>query len=376
MAMAIDRLLIGRPWRAIGATLWPWALLSMAGAAVARWSQAAPWSSPLPLWDRPAIAADALAFYLWKLVWPAQLCPDYGHRPAAVMASAAIHFTWIAPAALAALLMLLRTSASSVEPRRWPIGLAAGWLWVLPLLPVLGFVGFMFQFLSTTADHYLYVAMLGPALVVGWIVRRWPRRISGVVVALLAVLTIRTLRQEPVWQDTRTLFEHTLAVNPQSFTACDLLGFYHNHESQRLAAMAIGAQRAGKPLVAASIGSASRQQLLIALQYYQRSLEIYPQYVPSLVSLANVHRALGEPLAAREDIHRVLLLQPLTLPAFRADPLGLAAKLIEFGDAAEAVPVLDDFLRQHPYSPAALQLRAAALAAAGGSDKSATAPVP
>jgi tetratricopeptide (TPR) repeat protein len=368
MAMAIDRLLLRRPWRAIWLALWPWLILCGAGAAVGRWSQAAPWSSPLPLHDRPAIAADALAFYLGKLLWPAHLCPDYGHRPAAVFASGRIYFTWIAPAALAAVLIALR--------RRWPVGIAAGWLFLLPLMPVLGIVGFMFQFFSTTADHYLYLAMLGPALLLGWCVMAAPRWRGGAIVALLLLLSVRTLQQEPAWQNTRTLFEHTLAVNPLSFTACDLLGFDHNQSAQQLAAMAGGAQARGEPTAANVLARQARRQLLIALDYYQQALVIDPQYVPALVSMANVHRALGQPLAAREDFHRVLLLQPLTPPAFRADELGLAAKLIEFGDAAEALPLLNQFLLQHPYSPAALHLQAAARSAlaAGTSDKPASAP--
>jgi len=34
-----------------------------------------------PLWARPLVAADALVFYLYKLVLPVRLGPDYGRLP-------------------------------------------------------------------------------------------------------------------------------------------------------------------------------------------------------------------------------------------------------------------------------------------------------
>lgn len=354
MAMAIDRLLLRRPWRAIAGTLWPWAIVAIAGAAVARWSQSAPWSSPLPVWDRPAVAADALAFYLGKLLWPIRLCPDYGHRPALVLANGWLYFTWITPAAIAAALVLLR--------RRWPIGVAAGWLMLLPLAPVLGFVGFDFQFFSTTADHYLYLAMLGPALAAAGAVRAWPRAGTVAAAAILAALAGRTLLQEPLWQNTQTLFEHTLAINPQSFTAADMLGFVHVSAGERLGVSA-GQLRRADPALAEAVAEASRRQLREAVRHFRRAIAIDPQYVPAWVGLANADRALGDPAAAREDMHRVLVLQPITPPAFRADPLGLAERLVAFGDSTEALPLLDQILARNPSNAEAQRWKKSAIAA-------------
>src|SRR5207237_10623932 len=119
---------------------------------------------------------------------------------------------WIIPTGIAALCWAMRNRAA------W-LNVAAG-IFFAALLPVLGLLPFDFQYYSTVADRYMYVALLGPAIVVGYILSRWPKpwllAISGAVVIVLSVLTYR---QTGVWRDTSTLFNHTLAVNPNSLVA-------------------------------------------------------------------------------------------------------------------------------------------------------------
>ena len=52
----------------------------------------------------------------------------------------------------------------AMNNRRYGTDVVAG------VTPVLGLVTFLFQHFSTTADHYLYVSMLGPALAAAWAV--------------------------------------------------------------------------------------------------------------------------------------------------------------------------------------------------------------
>jgi Flp pilus assembly protein TadD len=103
-------------------------------------------------------------------------------------------------------------------------------VFAVALLPVLGLVPFDFQIYSTVADHYVYLAMLGPALALAWLIAKFQR--TSLVIpatALLAGLGIMSFRQSRTWRDTRTALGHTLDVNPKSWMshinlAVDALG--------------------------------------------------------------------------------------------------------------------------------------------------------
>jgi tetratricopeptide (TPR) repeat protein len=161
---------------------------------------------------RPLLALDALAFYLRKLVWPAKLAVDYEHSPRVVMRGSAWLVTWVAPAAVAAILWAGRNKR--------PTLVAAGVIFVAALLPLLGLTPFMYQVYSTTADHYLYLPMLGVALAAAWVMTRWPTRgVTTAVGIVIAALAIRSAVQAGVWEDDVTLNSHAAAVTPNSFAA-------------------------------------------------------------------------------------------------------------------------------------------------------------
>jgi tetratricopeptide (TPR) repeat protein len=97
----------------------------------------------------------------------------------------------------------------------WPL-VGAG-VFGAAVLPMLGLVAFDFQYFSTVADHYVYVAMLGPALVLGWAVARWRGRVVKVCVALgLVALGVRSHVRAYDWRDAERLYAATLKVNPRS----------------------------------------------------------------------------------------------------------------------------------------------------------------
>ncbi|HSV14038.1 MAG TPA: tetratricopeptide repeat protein [Tepidisphaeraceae bacterium] len=338
LALTIDRLLLQRDWSQILRWLWAWFTLMIPCAIWTTRAQPAPWSTSLPVWTRPAIATDAIAFYLYKLALPLHLIVDYGRRPQAVLDHGWIYWTWLVPAAIALFLIIRR-------PRFITAGAC---LFVIPLLPVLGLAPFMYQYVSTVTDHYLYLSLLGPAVLLAWLVQRSPR-VMPLALILLLLLGGRTIAQEQYWQDTPTLFEHTLAINPNSFLACDQLGFYHAELARKL--------RWSSP-------AAAREQFAQAVGYYQRGLTIHPQYVPSIYNLAIVYRQIGREDDARAMLRRIVQLQPSLPPGLRADPIGLADRLLIYNDPATAVDWLDQVLRNNPTNARAQQLRQIALARA------------
>lgn len=220
LIVVIDALLLRRPMRRIAIALGPWFILSLACAVVARLVQPGSGVPTTPLWTRPLIVGDTLAFYLLKLIWPATLTIDYGRRPHAVMAGPLVYVAWLLPAAVAVLAWVGR--------RKRPELLAAALIFVAGMLPLLGFMPFLFQYYSTVSDHYLYLPMLGPALAAAWLVRRYDgtaaRVAAGVVLTLLAG---RSLVQTLTWRDSEALYAHAIDANPRSFLGHTGVGVVH-----------------------------------------------------------------------------------------------------------------------------------------------------
>jgi protein O-mannosyl-transferase len=139
---------------AIMAALAPWFACAAAIAVLTRLVQPADLTTASGfVVERLLVAADAIGFYARKLVMPWNLCVAYGRTPQVVLADPAT--PWVAAgvaAALAAIVIL-----PSLQAWRLPT-----LLFLLPLVPVLGLVPFVFQNQSTVADRYAYLSMLGP----------------------------------------------------------------------------------------------------------------------------------------------------------------------------------------------------------------------
>jgi tetratricopeptide (TPR) repeat protein len=220
-----------RPARGTALRLLPWVGASLACAFVVRLTQSTHSVVPTPLWARPILAGDTLTFYAFKLVWPARLGIDYGWQPLGLLRTAWFYFLWMPSVALLAWLWRVRGS----RPQVW----AGAAIFVAVVFPVLGFVPFIFQSVSHVADHYLYLALLGPALALASVLARHPTRlVYAVAVAALVMLGIRSAAQVETWQSDVALFRHAIAVNPESHAA-----WYHLGYAQRLRGDLPGAER-------------------------------------------------------------------------------------------------------------------------------------
>jgi tetratricopeptide (TPR) repeat protein len=214
--LAIDRWIIKRDWPAVLRSIAPLILAAAPFAVMARLFQDASRTPMPPIWIRPLIACDALAFYLGKLIWPLWLGFDYGRSPSMVVQHGWCWWDWIFPVAVAILLVTAR--------RRSLILCAGAVIFLAGCLPVLGFTAASFEFFSTTADHYLYVSMFGVALAAAWCFSRFALPMRAVALVLIATLAALSYRQAGFWSDDITFFLHDTQVNPGSFVAWSDLG--------------------------------------------------------------------------------------------------------------------------------------------------------
>ncbi len=237
-------------------------------------------------WVRPLVAGDALYFYIYKLFVPLQYCTDYGRTPTYVVNQWWGYLTWFVPALLLALLWRLD------KPQPWLIAVAVS---VLAVLPVLGLIPFAFQFYSTVADRYMYLAMLGPALAVGWLVHIVDRKeLRYGLIAVLGILAAISFRQSTFWKDNDSLFQHTLDVNPRSFMA------YSNLGTERLA----------------------NKEYEESERYFQAALDISPRHLETLISMGLLLREQGDLRRALPYLQQAVEINPNAAPAL--DGLGMA----------------------------------------------------
>jgi tetratricopeptide (TPR) repeat protein len=249
-----------------------WLALGIIVSVAALWLQPASRSAEVvPFWERPLIAADALAFYLYKLFAPFRLSVDYGRSPAMAVQQRWIYFTWLAPALLSLFLWLWR--------RRAPQAVIAAGVFGASLLPVLGFVPFDFQSISTVADRYAYLALLGPALALAWVISRWNSKPLLVACGIiLGLLGLKSAFQARLWQNNVSLFSHALKLNSSSWLSHYNLGS--------------GLARSGA--------------LEEAAQHYRTALRIKPNYARARYALANVLAAQSNFDDAIEEYRKVL----------------------------------------------------------------------
>ena len=350
LVVVLDGIVLRRPWKRVVVATAGWWVIAIAWAVLAKVVQPGTGVAHTELWLRPLVAADAIAFYLWKLVWPVNLCVDYGRTPLVAQLRGWLWMTWAAPAAIAALL--------AWKPNRKLI--AAGLVMVLAIGPVLGLTRFLFQYYSTVADHYMYLAMLGPAMALAWVIERFGNRNVKIAAgAALAVLALLSVWQEAVWENDQTLFRHTIAVNPDSFLSYNNLGTALGREADWDLATAAGAEamndkvRADDARAKATAEAERSAQLFIqAIQARKNVNNGVDDYVPAHINLGDAYARLDErerAVEAWKQAVKLILMQPPEVRRDLADPTATIGRtLAKLGRYQEAIEYLDIAVRLHP----------------------------
>jgi protein O-mannosyl-transferase len=156
--------------------------------------------------------------YVGKLIWPRNLSVIYPYV-----------YEWPLWFVALAAVVLLTVTFLALRLRRQAPYLAVGWFWYLgTLVPVIGFVQVGEQ---AMADRYMYIPSIGFFLMLAWaipeLVAKWPGwrfAIAFTGALLLATCSVVTHAQLRYWRDSRTLFEHAIAITQNNAVAQDNLG--------------------------------------------------------------------------------------------------------------------------------------------------------
>jgi hypothetical protein len=322
IAAAIAILGLRRPAGKTIVEMLPWFFLAGATAIIARAMQPSPDVAFIaPLWARPLIAGDSLSFYLSKLLLPIRLGIDYGRTPGQVLHHFpyAAYWSWVFPVVAFVFVFVNR--------QRWPRIFLAIVVFVLGLLPMLGFAAFSFQGYSTVADHYVYVAMLGPAIGLGGVFSVVRAKALGIAIAVPigAILCLLSFRQARTWFDDRTIFAHLVEVTPHNWLAANHLWLgamvRHDYPTSEAEARAYIQDSPGDSMAWYDLGEALvfQNDRAEAIKAYQRAIELNPASAPPYSDLGALYAEDG-----RYDLAIPLFEHALRLnPNFAEAQMGL-----------------------------------------------------
>jgi tetratricopeptide (TPR) repeat protein len=231
--------------------------------------------------ERLLIASRAIWFYLGKLFWPSNLTFIYPRWM--VSPTHLLEYAWLAALGglCAAISFARRYVGRSLE--------VAALFFVATLSPVIGFI-MLYTFRYTfVADHYQYLASIGPiAFASAGITtlaasfKESRHFIFGAAVCILAALAVLTWRQSTIYADIEALWRTTIARNPGCWMAHNNLG----------------------------IVLSQKGEIDEAIAHYRKTLEMSPDFAEADYNLGNALLQKGEIDAAILHCQRAVRIEP------------------------------------------------------------------
>jgi tetratricopeptide (TPR) repeat protein len=280
--------------------------------------------------ERCLVAGRALWFYLGKLLWPRSLAFIYPRW----QLDATAWWQWAFPAAAVGVIVGLWVLRGRLG--RGPV--VAALFFAGTLAPALGFFDVYPMRFSFVADHFVYLASVGPiALGVAAAVRAGVGRAGAVV--LLAVLGMLVWRQGRVYGSLETLWVDTLAKNAGAWLAHNNLGVLRFEAGRAEEALAhYRAALAVKPDCEEAhnnLGNALVRagRTAEALAHYEEALRIRPAYAEVHVNIGSAFEGQGNADEAIAHYRRALEVEP----AYADAHYKLANALAGQGRSEEAI---------------------------------------
>jgi tetratricopeptide (TPR) repeat protein len=256
---------------------------------------------------------------------------------------------------LASCLMLFGMSFLALKLYKSRPWLLVGWLWYLgTLVPVIGLVQAGSQ---AMADRYTYVPLIGMFIIIAWglseLLERYRlKHIASAIIAtaIVSSLTAISWHQVGYWENSITLFEHTLDVTKNNYAAHNNLGHRllelgKTDEALRHFAKSIEINSEFE-IAHLNLGLAfSRQgKLDQAIKHYSKALQIKPNYIAAHNNLGNAWYRLGK--ADKAYVHSLEAIK--ISPAYAEAYNNLGAASIRLGDLKRAVFFFRKALKINP----------------------------
>jgi Tfp pilus assembly protein PilF len=264
----------------------------------------------IPLVVRIGNAFVSYITYIGKMIWPINLAVYYPY-PVSLP-------PW---QVLGSVFLLIAITVAVVRMVKRSPYLATGWLWYTgTLVPVIGIVQVGAQ---AMADRYTYIPLIGLFIMVACgvpdLLKKWNYRkeilFTSSALSILC-LSIITWTQVGYWQNSITLFNHTLNVTDYNYLIYNTRGNEYNgpgnyrqaiEDYDRAIEIKPGYAEAYNNRGAAynSLGNYGQ-----AIENYNRAIEIKPGYADSYYNRGVTYTYLGNYKQAIEDYNRAIEIKP------------------------------------------------------------------
>ena len=324
------------------APLLPFFVLGIGLGLLTAWMEATHVGATGEVWslnviERGLVAGRAVWFYLTKILWPLSLSFNYSRWD--VDTSEAIQYLF--PLGVVASLVVLYLLRFRIG--RGP--LAAALFFIGTLTPALGFFNvYPFRY-SFVADHFQYLASIGPiaALIAGaasFTSRRIsPRVVTAAATVLLFFLGFLTWQRCHAYQGLEALWRDTLRKNPESWIANNNLGNLLMRQGDFKGAIehfesALDSEPTYKETYNnIAIALMNSRQFDDAERYARMAVELDPDYRLGLNTLGNALLRSGRPERAIEHFRKAVQVDPDYPEAH--ENLGTALGRLGFLEAAQ-----------------------------------------
>ena len=307
-------------WRNL-AKVGPIFLMAIVASVITMWTQKLQLDlAPLAerSWpERLVTAGDAVWFYLGKLLWPHPLMAIYPRWEI----DAAQWTSWLPLLAVIIVLMILWLKRQSWS-RPYFFTFA---YFLVALIPVLGLINLNFFHYSFVADHFQYLADMGPLALAGAGLGRllhftlpgkmWSQSI--LCAGLLLFLGAWSWQRAWVYESEETLWADTLKKNQNCWAGYMNLGKAFLQEGQ--------------------MDEAKIQ--------FQTALKINPNYAEAYSNLGNILQQEGRNVEAIEQYEQTLRLKPNLAETH----LNLGNGLLKTGQLSKAMEHYEQALKINPY---------------------------
>jgi protein O-mannosyl-transferase len=287
----------------------------------------------IPFQVRISNALVSYAYYLFKMIYPANLAVMYPHTGVVSMWHVA-----------GACLLLLLISVAAIKYAKQAPYFLFGWLWYLgTLVPVIGLVQVGNQ---AMADRFTYIPLIGIFIIVAWGASDYLKKLrcpswiqilatTAVIFACMAT----TSSQAAHWKDSISLYRHTLAVTTNNSVPHNNLGLALAKNGQADEAIAQYKKALStnpdyeKAHYNLAISFAAKGQVVDAITHYTQALRINPDFVEAHNNLGLCYKDLGQPDNAILHYKEALRINP----DYSYSHYNLAVSLYKKGDIDRSI---------------------------------------